>query len=355
MTSPLGLEHRLRLSHRLGLSARLGGAGPPSWVPNPGNAPDFAINWQTNQVWQKGIAGFVTPAAFGVATVRASVKWVVDSGGNWTSIANNVTAFSNLGRICEEARTNLFLNSQVPVTQTITVVNTSTYTISLVGTGSLVLTGAITGTVTQGNPVTAAASSTSLTVTPATVAGTFINAQVELGTWATSPIVTAGASATRAADVTTLTIAPGSAYSYFSECTPQAPVAFATNQVALSIDDSSTANRAYMFRTGSSSQAASGMISGGVQGWAATASAPTWAVGAVGVLAASFVSGTQIAAFNGVVETTSLGPSATMPVSPTKLHLGCRGDSTQQFNGLMFIDAVWLTQAVPSGQLTSMT
>src|SRR5262249_28252629 len=133
------------------------GAPIPSWVPNPFNPPDFAINWLTNQVWQKSVGGynFITPAALGVATIRPSVKWVVDSSGNWTSVANNVTAQSNLnGRVCEEARTNLFLNSQVPVTQTVTVVNGSTYTISLVGTGSLALTGAITGTVTQGNPVT---------------------------------------------------------------------------------------------------------------------------------------------------------------------------------------------------------
>lgn len=101
------------------------------------------------------------------------------------------------GFLIEPARTNLFLNSTAPATQSITVVNSSVYTVSVKDTGSIVLSGAGTGTVTEGSNVTFTASSTSVTCT---VSGSLELAQVELGTFATSFIKTAGSTVTRLAD-----------------------------------------------------------------------------------------------------------------------------------------------------------
>jgi len=118
------------------------------------------------------------------------------------------------GLLVEGARTNLYLNSAVPALQTITVANSSTYTISFYGTGSIVVSGAYSGTIT-GSGVnvltqkTFVAGSTSLSMAAPT--GTVINVQVELGSYATYRIITAGSTITRAADVPTSAV-PLTAY-----------------------------------------------------------------------------------------------------------------------------------------------
>lgn len=64
---------------------------------------------------------------------------------------------------------NLYRSSNAPATQTRTVVVGQNYTVSVVGSGSIALTNAGTGTVTEGSPVTFTASTTSLV---STVTGT---------------------------------------------------------------------------------------------------------------------------------------------------------------------------------------
>lgn len=93
----------------------------------------------------------------------------------------------------EPARTNLFLNSRTPVTQTVTVASGTTYTVSGSGVGSVVLSDAGTGTVTTGNDVTFTASSTSLVCTVTDMDWV----QVEAGSFSTMIIDTLGASETR--------------------------------------------------------------------------------------------------------------------------------------------------------------
>jgi hypothetical protein len=186
---------------------------------------------------------------------RASNTMAIDAQGNWHSFGANIPAITNLGIWSWEARTNLFLNSQAPVTQTITVVNGSIYTISLYGTGSLVLSGAGTGTVTQGSPITIAAGSTSLTVTTSGITGAFINAQVELNPsatlvtqgFATPPIITTGSTATRAADVITGTITNIlNGYSLYTKATCYAPGA-AQFKFLVELDSNFTANNHLTF------------------------------------------------------------------------------------------------------------
>jgi len=207
--------------------------------------PNIDLNFATGIYF--GVSG--SPTSF-LTTARATVGMAVDSGGNWTSFAANQPRITNLGLLVEEARTNLFLNSQAPATQTITVANGSVYTVSVYGNATLTLSGAATGTVTQGNPLTFTASTTSLTVTVSGAGGSFQNAQVELGAWATSPIVTAGASATRAIDDVRLTKVPtiGASYSFTVWGIPQSPPADAANQIAAGVSDGTQNNVACLYR-----------------------------------------------------------------------------------------------------------
>jgi len=99
------------------------------------------------------------------------------------------------GPLVEPARTNLFLNSTAPVTQNITT-TAQAYTVTVLGTGSITLSGTATGTATQGSPLTVTASAGTLTCT---VTGTLTRVNVEAGAFGTSFIDTAATTVTRPA------------------------------------------------------------------------------------------------------------------------------------------------------------
>ncbi|OBZ97071.1 hypothetical protein ADU59_05135 [Pararhizobium polonicum] len=132
---------------------------------------------------------------------RGSVAEYVDAVGMPLQAASDVPRFDYRNGyrqlLLEGPATNLFLNAFAPATQTIAIVNGSQYTVSCRGSGSLVLSGAATGTVTQGTPLTFTASSASLTLT---VSEVLSRAQVETGAVASSFVQTGAVSATRSAD-----------------------------------------------------------------------------------------------------------------------------------------------------------
>jgi hypothetical protein len=175
--------------------------------------------------------------------------------------------------------------------------------------------------------------------------------QLELGAFVTSPIRTTSAAVTRAADAVTLTTPPtfGAAYSVFAQGVPQAPIAYALNQVLLSADDTTFANAVRMWRP-----------SGGATGYQIRVSnVPTgtgstgWVQNASGKLAAAFAAADQTAYFGGV----SQGTTATSPL-PSGLNTVVFGntDGTAQFwNGFIQSVAIWSSQRVPNAQLQSMT
>ena len=122
-----------------------------------------------------------------------------DRYGTFMTSSTDEPRFDNSGILLEESSTNLFLNSAVGVTQSITVTSGNTYTLRfLEGAGTIDLTGADTTTgIIAGQIVTFTAGTTSLTCT---VVGVIGKVQVEEKAMATSYIVTTGVTATRTSE-----------------------------------------------------------------------------------------------------------------------------------------------------------
>jgi hypothetical protein len=138
-----------------------------------------------------------------------SPKWVWNAQGQLVEVPAGQPAFGYdrftgepLGQIIESVdATNVLLNSFAPATQTVSVSDATTYTLSVYGSGSAEITAGGSGTATDGSPLTFTTTGTSATVT---VTGTLEVFQLEAGSVATSPIETAGSAVTRAADVATI-------------------------------------------------------------------------------------------------------------------------------------------------------
>ena len=281
-----------------------------------GESPKLNIPLKTSVAPTKGIA----PATF----ARNSTATYIDNNGILQTVGSNVIRFQNGRYLCELAATNRFLQSGTPATQVITVVSGTVYTVQCYGSGSITLSGAGTGSVVEGTPITFTASSTSLTCT---VSGSLNRAQVETGTKATSYIPTTLAPVTRAADALhynvgdVITQGQGSLY---CECVVKS---FGLNQRVLNLSDNSIANRLYITLLGSRALAAYVISASTVQA-SINFGVPT--EGDVVKCLLTYKDNNVSFYVNGV----SVGTDITcqIPIVLNKLSVGCSHDSTLQLN-----------------------
>lgn len=176
--------------------------GTPGWV-RSGAAID--LDFYNGRYYGNGVLG--NPANV-VPVFRGGPKTNLlpssPAGFAFKTFPNDTAAIAlGQGFIMEGASTNLFLNSTVPVTQTITLPATGSYTLWVNGTGSAAVTaGTATctglGSATNGTPKTFSCTVAGTVIITKT--GTLNAAQLEAGTFGTSLIVTTGSTASRIAD-----------------------------------------------------------------------------------------------------------------------------------------------------------
>jgi len=147
----------------------------------------------------------------GARRISEGVWSSYDANGVFLSTTNGASALccdasGPLGYLAEGARTNYFLQSLAPATQTIATLATGTYTTS-VGAGGTLTISAGTATITGGGTATSTTPLTFVVTVSGTVVATVASApawgQVELGAFASSLIPTTTVAVTRNADVLT--------------------------------------------------------------------------------------------------------------------------------------------------------
>ncbi len=262
----------------------------------------------------------VAPATF----ARNSIATYIDANGVLQTAAIDVPRFQNGRYLVEPAATNRFLQSGTPATQTITVVSGTVYTVQCYGSGSITLSGAGTGSVVEGAPITFTASSTSLTCT---VSGSISRAQVETGTKATSYIPTTTVPMGRVADVLhyavgdVITQGQGSLYCEFWGGNYAGPV-----RRILNISDGTNSNRIYPYIKDT----------GGVAVIGVTAGSSVINIGTGTVLSTlnklllSYKNNSVKLYLNGIL--IGSDTSCTIPTNFTTLSAGCAHDGTLQLN-----------------------
>jgi len=177
--------------------------------------------------------------------------------------------------------------------------------------------------------------------------------QLELGASVTTPVRTTSAAVTRQADVVTLTLslAFGSSYSLYTKGTPQAPVAYGTDQVLLQVDDGTGNNRTSIRRSAGAANPYEPSTAAGVTN-TAPGSAAAWAQGVSGKIIGAMASADQDGAFGGVLMPSQVG---TLPATPSSVRVGSIQSGAAQWNGFLEYSAIWASQRVPNAQLQSTT
>lgn len=166
-------------------------------------------------------------------------------------------------------------------------------------------------------------------------------AQIEAGSFATTPIPTTSAAATRGADVVTLTTVPpiGASYTLQANGTPQSPITNAANQFMANVSDGTNTNRGSALR----------FLSTGSLGIAATGTGGT---------TANYAVNGQLNPGTTVVAQGALGKAAlaqTGASGMTTVTIGARPDGGAQWNGTIAQVALWPTTALTAAQLQALT
>jgi hypothetical protein len=165
-----------------------------------------AWDFVANQYIRNGTVG---PS--GITFTRASVGSYLNNNNTMTVFSSGQPRIGDKGILIEGSRQNLFLNSAVGATQSITV-TAAAHTLSFFGTGTVTLSGVSTAGPLVGTgefnrvPLTFTPTAGSLTLT---VSGDIKWVNLELGSFPSSWIPSDGTAVTRAADAAVATISQG--------------------------------------------------------------------------------------------------------------------------------------------------
>jgi len=287
----------------------------------------------------------------GWSFTRATVGTAEDLAGNIIQFASGEPRRTDRGLLLEATRTNLFLNSAVGVTQSVTVA-AAAHTLSFRGTGTITLTGTSTAGPLVGTGVN---NRVTLTFTPTagtltlTISGSVTNVNLEAGSFATSWIPTAGSSVIRNADVLTGS-SPGVDYplSLYAQAERAADTGAA--EFFLHMDDASDNNRAGI-GAATTDVGRAVMASGGVSQAGLTV-AGALAVGTAYKIAGAFTTNRVQMASSGTLGTEDT--VATAPATPTTIRFGINAGASSPVYGYIRRAAIFNT-ALTDAQLQAAT
>jgi len=215
--SDAGSDDRLSVSCALSADGSVLAVGANLWDGAAGGAQGTAYIFDWNgSAWVERPTALIPSDAkandqFGISCALSTDGSVLAVGANlWDGAAGadqgavyvfddvslSHTISDGILYLDEAAATNLFLNSDAPVTQTITT-PAGNHVCWMTGTGSITLSGGLSGVVTAGSPVTGDPAGVNVVCT---LADEVLTAQFATGVAPTSYIPTAGAAVTRDAD-----------------------------------------------------------------------------------------------------------------------------------------------------------
>ena len=332
-----------------GLEADSGSAGT--------NLPALDFDFVNQRYYQSG-QGNTLSSLLTISRASAGTDLLPTSasGAAYNSfISGQLRVTPGSGLLVEEGRTNLFLNSGAPVTQTINL-SAGTYVTWVNGSGTLTTaagtaTGSGYGAASNGTPnVIVITIGGTVTFTKS---GALNIAQVEAigvtGTFGTSYIPTAGASVARAADVVSVTSVPAFGTSFTLFAVGLSPVTGALAGSPTLMEAAATAspatNRIILYDT--TAPAAAVNIDN-----AALITMASWAGSVVGRIAFSGTAGAQTASFNGGAVGTAA--NAGFP-TVQNLYVGTQHGGVVFWNSYVRRIAVWPTIAFPSTSLVNLS
>jgi hypothetical protein len=273
---------------------------------------------------------------------RATVGTAEDLAGNIIQFTSGQLRRTDKGVLIEETRINLFLNSAVGVTQSITVAAVA-YTLSFRGTGTITLTGTSTAGPLVGTGVN---NRVTLTFTPTagtltlTVSGSITNVQLEAGSSASSWIPTTGSSVQRDADAVSVT-SPGVAYPLSVYVRFNRTIeTYATNTAAINLDNGTATERYTLFVNATTNLVQPIVTAGGANQLAVNTS-PALTANTTTKFAVRASTASANYARDGVAGTAT--GAITVPATPTRLIFGANPSFALQLNGYIEVAAIFNT------------
>lgn len=299
-----------------------------------GKRPTYWFDFMSGECYFNGKFVGPTSSAPGFSHTRASVGTAENSNRDIIHFASGERRQTDKGWLVEPTRQNLFLNSAVGATQSITVAAV-VHTLSFRGTGTITLSGASTAGPLVGTGVN---NTVLLAFTPSagtltlTVSGSVTNVQLEAGEGASSWIPTAGSSVIRAADEQFIPVSgisfPVSLWAEFERRSDPG-----TGECLIQLDDN-TASNSVSVRVNSSDVPNAVMNSGGVVS-ASPVSGATCPLATRAKIAGRFSSTSVHGAHSGTLYTLE-DTSVTLPAAgPSFVRFGYRIGATASFCGYL--------------------